>query len=916
MGLHLLALHEHGSNNPLGFSSNVDKIRFHPYYTYKDLVGFVAFILVLMLFLFYSPNALGHSDNYIQANRLVTPAHISPEFYFLRVGGEGWEWSVVEILCLAETASVLVILQGGSWLPNKHKTSRASCSKGKTALTGMSSILPEIIGNMSRITNLINQLTVIVKTSVQNGISWLYSDGFSDGKSRRAMLSSGVAYNNRCVIDTNWQGAKFLILIFATILLWYVPLFNKPVEATAYDLAAYNIVPLIKLCGLRGPIVASTLTGNLGAKGSRCALGKLVKGWALSNRLFSQSVFFATGKKGNLIFNEVLRRRSINNRYCNLYSLLCDPNVLRIAYETIKSNPGNMTKGTDNETLDKINNIWFENLSKDLSKGKFKFRPVRLVEIPKPKGGIRPLGIGSPRDKIVQKAIQIILEAIYEPLFLETNCGFRPGRGTHTALAKVRVGGKSHPWVINGDISKCFDRIPHSIVFFQLRKNIDDEKFIKIIGNHLNAGTKLPNGDIRKLSVGVPQGSVVSPILSNIVLHELDKFMDKLKTRYHNLTEREKSKAYRRILSKTNTVREKLSILDHKHQSPEVVRLKEEKLELIKLRRLTPRSLLVNSKFRRLLYIRYADDFVIFVTGPLKEVQHIRTLIASELKKRCGLDLNLEKTSIQNTRKEWFTFLGAACKNIKLDERVFAKVLNRRQQASSYTRVHAPLRLLERKLVDAGYARGIGFEPTALRSLVWLPHDKILTHYNMKVQGIVNYYSFAGNRGKLNKIVGLLKLSCALTFALKYKLRTAAKVFDRFGKDLKCPITGTTFKTYSSLAAIHKYSNSSPSHYDLYTLIDQKWMNLSDSNLYKSCAICGIKEGVEMHHVRSVKDVRTKIREGKASFSILQGAMLRKQVPLCKEHHILLHKGKLTKEQAMLVYNYKKIPQTKESFTS
>lgn len=838
-GLHLLALHEHGSNNPLGFSSNVDKIRFHPYYTYKDLVGFVAFILVLILFLFYSPNALGHSDNYIQANRLVTPAHISPEFYFLRVGGEGWEWSVVEILRLVEIASVLVILLGGFRLLNKAKTFRTkrtktlrtTSSKGKTTLTGVSSILPEIIGNMPRITNLVNQLTVIVETSVLNGISWLNLDGFSDGKSRRAMHSSGVTYNNRRVkSDTNWQGDKFLILIATVLLLWYVPLFNKPVEVTAYDLAMNNVLFSSKLGGLRGPILA----GNLGAKGSRCVPGKLVRGWALSNLLFSQGFGYATGKKGNSIFNEVLGRRSINNRYCDLYNLLCNPDFLRIAYETIKSNPGNMTRGVDRETLDKINNEWFEKLSEDISKGEYKFRPVRLVEIPKPKGGLRPLGVGSPRDKIIQKAIQIILEAIFEPLFLETSCGFRPGRGTHTALAKVRVGGKSHPWVINGDISKCFDRIPHSIIFSQLRKNIDDEKFIELIANHLKAGTKLPNGDIRKLSMGVPQGSVVSPILSNIVLHELDQFMAKLKGRYHNLVEREKSKAYERIIYKIKTVRAKLATCDQNNHSMEVEKLRAEKLELIKLRRITSRSKKVNSKFRRLFYIRYADDFVIFVTGPLKEVQYIRILIANELKKRCGLDLNLEKTSIQNTRKEWFTFLGAECKNIRHEARVFTKVHNRRQQASSFTRVHAPIHLLERKLVDAGYARGIGFKPTAIRSLVWQPHDKILAHYNMKVQGIVNYYSFAGNRGKLIKIVELLRLSCALTFALKYKLRTAAKVFKRFGKDLKCSLTKATFKRYNSLAAIHKYYNSSPSHYDLYKLIDQKWLNLTDSNLYRS----------------------------------------------------------------------------------
>lgn len=146
--------------------------------------------------------------------------------------------------------------------------------------------------------------------------------------------------------------------------------------------------------------------------------------------------------------------------------LMGNPDFLWACYELIKSKPGNMSHGIDNTTLDGLTDSWFHNLASNLIKGRFKFTPARRVMKPKPKGEgekeKRPLGVGSPREKIAQKALQVVLEAIWEPIYHSTSHGFRPRKSIHTALKSVYLNGSRFPWVVQGDISKCFDMIPHT----------------------------------------------------------------------------------------------------------------------------------------------------------------------------------------------------------------------------------------------------------------------------------------------------------------------------------------------------------------------------------------------------------------------------------------------------------------------
>ena len=182
-----------------------------------------------------------------------------------------------------------------------------------------------------------------------------------------------------------------------------------------------------------------------------------------------------------------------------------------MAYERLKSKPGNMTPGTDGKTLDGYSLGDIQKLIGLLRIEQYWPTPVRRVYIPKKaKGEYRPLGVPSPRDKIVQECIRLILEAIYEPNFHDNSHGFRPRRSCHTALESMRLNWVGTKWVIEADITKCFERIDHHRLLDILREKIQDDRFINLIRKFLNAGY-LEDWKYHRTYSGTPQGSVISP---------------------------------------------------------------------------------------------------------------------------------------------------------------------------------------------------------------------------------------------------------------------------------------------------------------------------------------------------------------------------------------------------------------------
>jgi group II intron reverse transcriptase/maturase len=301
--------------------------------------------------------------------------------------------------------------------------------------------------------------------------------------------------------------------------------------------------------------------------------------------------------------------REPNHRFDDLYSLICREDWLRLATTYVSQNAGSKTAGCDGIVMSEFEVELEGNLSKlkqALRSDTFVACPVRRVYIPKANGKVRPLGIPSIRDRIVQEAVRMALEPIYEAIFSQYSFGFRPNRRTMDAIKCITWSTQEHKkcfWVIEGDISSYFDTINHRKLLKLLRRRIEDEKLLNLIWKFLRAGV-MERKLFKDTKLGTPQGGIISPLLANVYLHELDKYME----RYTALPSLEK--VARRKSGKANYV-----------------------------------------------YVRYADDFVILCNGTRRQAEEMREEVRNFLAHKLRLALSMEKTKITHLN-DGFDFLG------------------------------------------------------------------------------------------------------------------------------------------------------------------------------------------------------------------------------------------------------------------
>lgn len=326
------------------------------------------------------------------------------------------------------------------------------------------------------------------------------------------------------------------------------------------------------------------------------------------------------------------------------YSAFFQAGLYRIADEKLKAVPGNMTPGVDRETLDGVSNKWIQETISVMKDKSFQFKPAWRKYIPKIPAtrGMRPLGIPTPRDKVIQELYRMILEPLYEPVFKDTSHGFRPGRSCHSALRFVRSW-SGVTWMIEGDIKGYFDKVDHKLLYEILKERVKDQSLMELYWKMVRAGY-INNGRAEPHSItGVPQGGVISPLLSNIYLHKLDVFMEHLKTR-HNPKGRlqvkqnpEYAKALRlqREAYKMGNIEEIRKAQFHRAQIQSVQRVG-----------------------RRIQYVRYADDWIVGVQGSKTFAEEIKSEIKQFLYEELKLELSDEKTKITHLISEKAKFLG------------------------------------------------------------------------------------------------------------------------------------------------------------------------------------------------------------------------------------------------------------------
>lgn len=351
-----------------------------------------------------------------------------------------------------------------------------------------------------------------------------------------------------------------------------------------------------------------------------------------------------------------LARQNSSKRFNKLWKYLTSSEWLIQAWEEIRRNQGSQTAGIDHMTAIDVDLNLIHKLAEDLKTNRYRPTPVRRVFIPKANGKVRPLGIPTLRDRIVQQALRMLLEPIFEADFHICSHGFRQGKSTHTALRDVaRSYSAGISWIIEGDIKGCFDNIPHGRLMKQLETRLADAKVLSLIKRFLKAGY-LENWKYHKTYSGTPQGGILSPLLANVFLHQLDEFaMSELaanRVQTHKESNSRRNPEYRSVTNKITRFRRKLRDTDEEGRKLIIDELK----VLERSRRKTP----VYAKDKRhpckVKYVRYADDFVILVAGTKEEAEAIKNKVKQLLSER-GLTLSDEKTKVTHWSKT-VRFLG------------------------------------------------------------------------------------------------------------------------------------------------------------------------------------------------------------------------------------------------------------------
>jgi group II intron reverse transcriptase/maturase len=561
-----------------------------------------------------------------------------------------------------------------------------------------------------------------------------------------------------------------------------------------------------------------------------------------------------------------------------------------VAYERIKSAPGNMTPGSDGKTLDGISLKEIQTIIQEMQTEQFQFKAVRTVYIPKVNGKMRKLGIPSTCDKIVQEVIRIILECIYDspdgPYFHESSHGFRPDRSCHTALREIRGKWPALNWFLEGDIQACFDAIDHNVLVSLLHKKIRDERFLNLIWKLLRAGY-LDLQEARHDSLaGTPQGGLASPILANVYLHELDEKVEEIRKRLERGGKRKRLNPLWRKLSaqKLRLVREGAT------------RTKEFR-QLVQCIRSIPAVEVNDPNFIRLKYLRYADDWLIGICGPRTLAEQVKEELKSFLGQHLKLTLSEEKTQITHARKEQARFLGTrlaigreGAQRVVTTNNGSGRPIQRRSTGSEMV-MTAPKDELIKKLHAKGFCTVTG-QPTTKLGWIYLDADQIIVLFNGINRGIQNYYRFADNFGQLAQVQYILKFSLAKTLAAKYK-RSVKHIFRRFGQNPTVTIKAKDGKrdrriAFSSNSDWKKQRNGFQVGQEKVDRLQWSITLRTRSKLGMPCCICNSVTQVEMHHVRHIRKTGGKKPVGVNA--ILQ-LMNRKQIPVCKTCHQKIHRG-------------------------
>jgi RNA-directed DNA polymerase len=590
-------------------------------------------------------------------------------------------------------------------------------------------------------------------------------------------------------------------------------------------------------------------------------------------------------------------------RINGLHRLMRSPYLYELAYDKVSRNKGAMTPGIDGKTFDGMSLEKLADLARRVAEGSYRPRPVRRVYIPKSNGKLRPLGIPTVEDRLVQEVVRTILEAIYEPVFSEHSHGFRFGRSCHTALEEIRHTWTGAKWLIEVDVRGFFDNIDHEIMLRLITKRIDDPKFVGLIGDMLRAGW-MEDWKFERTYSGTPQGGIVSPLLANIYLHELDEYMEKMRAGFDHGDKRRANLSYTAYSRRTAVLRKEIDVLRAGNAEKAEIRVRQMRIKAIEReRRLIPSVDPMDSGFRRLRYCRYADDFLVGVIGSKADAREIMHNIQHFLDVELHLAVSPEKSGVRDASKGT-PFLGYHVCAFTMDKpgsKQVRRINNgktvtvRRRPAQGNIKLWVPrdrvYRFCRAKKLGNLDRRNGRVRPQFLDSSV----VETIIAFNSELRGFANYYAIAdGVKSSLDPLELVMIRSLLATIASVHRMSVPqAKKKLKMGTDygVTTMVQGKPRVHKLWLLKHLKLKAWTIPVVDEMTVGSRLAMSVNDLATRLKAAICESCEATEgpfeMHHPHRLKDKR-----GGPMTLWKQSARRRRTIVLCRKCHLAVHGSK------------------------
>lgn len=565
-----------------------------------------------------------------------------------------------------------------------------------------------------------------------------------------------------------------------------------------------------------------------------------------------------------------------------LYRQLFNKELFLIAYGRIYSNKGSMTPGVTGETVDGMSLARIDALIGALRSETYRWSPARRVHIPK-KGSAqkkRPLGMPTWSDKLVAEVVRMFLDAYYDVQFSDRSHGFRPGRGCHTALREVADLWTGTHWFIEGDISDCFGSLDHQVLLSILAEKIHDGRFLQLIERMLKAGY-LEDWKWHATLSGAPQGGIASPVMSNIYLDRFDQFVERqLTPQYERGRRRRPNLAYLRLSEQIKRAK--------KRGEHEAVR------DLVRARRRLPSQDPDDPGYRRLRYVRYADDFLLGFVGPKHEAEEIKDKIRQFLRDQLTLELSPEKTLVTHAASQAARFLGYEIRTLRSDTKITAG--KRSINGSIALRVPTAVIGERCKLYTL---KGKPAHRGAMQ------HDddfSIVAKYGSEYRGFVQYYLLAQNVHQLTRLHWVMEYSMLKTLARKHRSSVAA-IARRYKTRVE---TGAGARICFEVVVPRDGRKPLVARFGGIPLQRQRTAAITDLGpppvyarrnelvrrlLAEQCEMCQARTGLQVHHVRKLADLNQPGRPERPKWITLMASRKRKTLVVCEHCHQEIHAG-------------------------